>query len=62
MKLPTLILWGGRDRLVPLSAARQFHQDIAGSRLMVFDDLGHLPQEEDALRSVAPVRAFLLPR
>ncbi len=59
LKLPTLILWGGRDRLVPLSVGRQFKRDIAGSELVVFDDLGHVPQEEDPARSVAPVQAFL---
>jgi len=59
LKLPTLILWGGRDRLVPLSVGRQFEQDIAGSELVVFDGLGHVPQEEDPARSVPPVQAFL---
>ena len=37
LKLPTLILWGGRDRLIPLSVAQQFQADIAGSELVVFD-------------------------
>jgi pimeloyl-ACP methyl ester carboxylesterase len=59
LKLPTLILWGGRDRLVPVAVAQQFQQDIAGSELVVFDELGHVPQEEDPARSVAPVKAFL---
>jgi pimeloyl-ACP methyl ester carboxylesterase len=59
LKLPTLILWGGRDRLIPPLVARQFHEQIAGSRLVVFDELGHVPHEEDPARSVAPVRAFL---
>jgi pimeloyl-ACP methyl ester carboxylesterase len=59
LTLPTLILWGGRDRLVPLSVGRQFQQDIAGSELVVFDDLGHVPHEEDPARTVAPVQAFL---
>ncbi|MBN8493472.1 MAG: alpha/beta hydrolase [Burkholderiales bacterium] len=59
LKLPTLILWGGKDKLVPLSVGRQFRQDIAGSELVVFDDLGHVPHEEDAARTVAPVKAFL---
>jgi pimeloyl-ACP methyl ester carboxylesterase len=62
LKLPTLILWGGRDRLVPPSVGRQFNRDIAGSELVVFDELGHVPQEEDPARSVAPVKAFLLRR
>jgi pimeloyl-ACP methyl ester carboxylesterase len=59
LKLPTLILWGGRDRLVPPSVGRQFQQDIAGSELVVFDDLGHVPHEEDPQRTVAVVQAFL---
>ena len=59
LKLPTLILWGGRDRLIPQSAARQLHESIAGCELRVFDDLGHVPHEEDPLRTAAAVRAFL---
>jgi pimeloyl-ACP methyl ester carboxylesterase len=39
--------------------AQQFQQDIAGSQLVVFDELGHVPQEEDPARSVAPVKTFL---
>ena len=56
---PTLILWGGQDRLIPPAIAQQFKQQIAGSQLVVFDDLGHVPQEEDPARSVAPVKVFL---
>ncbi|MBK6471037.1 MAG: alpha/beta hydrolase [Betaproteobacteria bacterium] len=59
LKQPTLILWGGRDKLIPPTAAQQFHQRIAGSQLVVFDTLGHVPQEEDPARSVVPVKAFL---
>lgn len=56
---PTLILWGERDRLIPPSVALVFKQRIAGSRLVVFDGLGHVPQEEDPARTVAPVKEFL---
>ena len=59
LKLPTLILWGGRDRLIPPSVAHEFQRRIAGSQLVVFDDLGHVPQEEAAARTVVPVLAFL---
>jgi pimeloyl-ACP methyl ester carboxylesterase len=59
LKLPTLILWGGRDRLIPPAVGQQFAQQITGSQLVVFDELGHVPQEEDAARSVLPVLAFL---
>jgi pimeloyl-ACP methyl ester carboxylesterase len=56
---PTLILWGGRDRIIAPALAKRFEADIAGSRRLVFDDLGHVPQEEDPARSVAEVKRFL---
>jgi pimeloyl-ACP methyl ester carboxylesterase len=59
LRVPTLILWGGRDRLVPPVWAKSFQHDIAGSQLVVFPSLGHVPQEEDPQQSVVPVRAFL---
>jgi pimeloyl-ACP methyl ester carboxylesterase len=59
LKQPTLILWGGRDGLIPPEAAARFHRDIVGSKLVVFDDLGHVPHEEDSARTVAAVKEFL---
>jgi pimeloyl-ACP methyl ester carboxylesterase len=56
---PTLILWGGRDHLIPPANAQRFAADIPGAKTVVFDDLGHVPQEEDPARTVAVVRAFL---
>jgi pimeloyl-ACP methyl ester carboxylesterase len=59
LRVPTLILWGGRDRLVPPEVARQFEQAIPGSERVTFDDLGHVPQEEDPVRTVEAVQRFL---
>lgn len=59
IRQPTLILWGGRDRLIPPAVGRVFQSSIPGSRLVVFDELGHVPHEEDPARTVEPVRAFL---
>ena len=56
---PTLILWGGRDRLIKPALAQRFEADIAGSQRVVFADLGHVPHEEDPARTVAAVQAFL---
>jgi pimeloyl-ACP methyl ester carboxylesterase len=61
LTLPTLIIWGGRDRLIPPDDAERFHRDITGSVLAVFDDLGHAPEEEDPVRTVAAVKRFLHP-
>lgn len=59
LKMPTLILWGGRDRLTPPEFAAWFQRDIAGSQLVKFDDLGHVPHEEDPQRTVRELRRFL---
>jgi pimeloyl-ACP methyl ester carboxylesterase len=59
LRMPTLILWGGRDHLVPVDSALRFHRDIPGSRLVIFDDLGHVPQEEDPRRTVSALEQFL---
>jgi pimeloyl-ACP methyl ester carboxylesterase len=59
LKLPTLILWGGQDRIIPPPIAQRFKADIEGSQLVMFDDLGHVPHEEDPARTLVPVLAFL---
>jgi pimeloyl-ACP methyl ester carboxylesterase len=59
VKAPTLIVWGGRDTVVPPDNAERFHQDIAGSQVAMFDGLGHVPQEEDPVHTVAAVKKFL---
>lgn len=59
LKMPTLILWGGRDELIPPVNAERFKRDIKGSRLVLFDELGHVPQEEDPARTVAVLMGFL---
>ena len=59
LKLPTLILWGGRDHLIPPRYGHEMQRLIAGSELLVYEDLGHVPQEEDAARTVVAVKGFL---
>jgi pimeloyl-ACP methyl ester carboxylesterase len=59
LHLPTLIIWGGRDHLIPLENAQHFKHDIAGSQLQIFDNLGHVPHEEDPQHTVDAVVKFL---
>jgi pimeloyl-ACP methyl ester carboxylesterase len=59
IKVPTLILWGERDRLIPVRWAQEFHQAIPGSQLVVFPKLGHVPQEEDPAATLAALRDWL---
>lgn len=57
--VPTLVLWGGRDRLIPPENATRFGRDIVGSRVVMFPELGHVPHEEDPAATLAAVRPFL---
>jgi pimeloyl-ACP methyl ester carboxylesterase len=59
LKLPTLILWGGQDRLVPLEFGERFAKDIVGAKLVVFDELGHVPHEENPERTLEALKTFL---
>lgn len=56
---PTLVLWGRQDALIPVENAERFHRDIANSQLEIFEDLGHVPHEEDPKATVAVVKNFL---
>jgi pimeloyl-ACP methyl ester carboxylesterase len=59
LRVPTLVLWGGRDRLIPPVWGERFAREIPGATLVKFDTLGHVPHEEDPATTVAPVRRFL---
>lgn len=59
VRQPTLILWGGRDGLIAPANAERFKADIAGSRLVIFEQLGHVPQEEDPTLTLPVVQGFL---
>jgi pimeloyl-ACP methyl ester carboxylesterase len=56
---PTLIVWGGKDRVVPVSSAEEYHRLIERSRLDVFDDTGHVPMLERPARFNAALEGFL---
>jgi pimeloyl-ACP methyl ester carboxylesterase len=47
IKVPTLIIWGDHDRLIPVAHATLFHQEIPNAELMIIKDCGHIPQEEE---------------
>jgi pimeloyl-ACP methyl ester carboxylesterase len=57
--IPVLIVWGGRDRLVPVHHGEHAHREIRGSRLEVFEEAGHLPQLEEPERFVEVLERFL---
>lgn len=46
IKQPALLLWGENDLDIPLAEGERLHAEIAGSRLIVFLNCGHIPHEE----------------
>ncbi len=59
LDVPTLVIWGARDRWVQVSDAFRFQQNIRAARLAIFEKLGHNPMEEDPRATAAAVDAFL---
>ena len=59
VRAPTLILWGAQDRLIPVAHAERFAHAIPGTRLIVYDGVGHVPMEEIGERSAADAGAFV---
>ena len=57
--LPTLIVWGARDRMIPVTHGRRAAAAMPGSRLEVFEDAGHFPFNDDPQRFVDVVRDFI---
>jgi pimeloyl-ACP methyl ester carboxylesterase len=56
---PALVIHGARDRLVPVKAAREAWTEHPNWRLVVFDDLGHIPQMEAPTRWLAVTERWL---
>ena len=57
--VPTLVLWGEEDALIPVSSAARFRDAIPGAELVVYPGVGHLPMEEVPDAVAEDVRAFL---
>lgn len=60
VQCPTLIIWGDHDRVVTPDDAPKFHRDISGSELIIYENMGHVPMEEDPQRTMEDVLPFLL--
>jgi pimeloyl-ACP methyl ester carboxylesterase len=57
--MPVLIVWGTRDRIIPVEHGKSAHEAMPGSRLEIFEEAGHLPQVEAPARFVASVDRFM---
>ena len=58
-QMPTLIVWGGQDKVIPLVHAFQAHEAIPNSRLEVIQGVGHNPHMEDPARFAQILEDFV---
>ena len=58
-EMPTQIVWGERDRIIPVTHGLEAHRQIPGSRFESFPKAGHFPHRADPRRFVKILRDFI---
>jgi pimeloyl-ACP methyl ester carboxylesterase len=59
ISVPTLIIWGAEDELIPLEAGKRINSLIKGSKLVIIDKCGHVPQEEKPESVINEIENFV---
>ena len=59
LTMPTLVIWGGRDRLLPFKPVPAWTKRLPDGELEVIERCGHMPIIEDPERVVTRILAFL---
>ncbi|HKP37404.1 MAG TPA: alpha/beta hydrolase [Pyrinomonadaceae bacterium] len=59
--VPTLILWGDSDRVIPLRIGTRLRDTIPHTSLQIISSAGHIPQEEEPAATICEIRKFLEP-
>jgi pimeloyl-ACP methyl ester carboxylesterase len=57
--LPSMVIWGRQDPLIPVAHAHIAHEGLPGSRLEIFDGAGHFPQLHDPFLFACTLRDFI---
>jgi pimeloyl-ACP methyl ester carboxylesterase len=58
-ELPVLIVWGARDRIIPLEHGRRAHELVPGSRFELFERAGHFPHLDEPERFVRTLEDWI---
>lgn len=59
IKIPTLILWGENDLLIPVSVASEFSKLMSNDTMVIIKNCGHVPMEECPTESLEAVFKFI---
>ena len=57
--VPTLIIWGEEDMVIPVETGHELHKRIKGSQIVTHKGLGHIPMEENPRKTVKEAKNFL---
>jgi pimeloyl-ACP methyl ester carboxylesterase len=57
-RMPSMIIWGARDRIIPVAHGRSAHKAMPGSRLELFNESGHFPHLDEPLRFSRIVQGY----
>ncbi len=60
LQTPALVLWGAEDKWTLVENAHRFEADLPNARLIVYEDVGHVPMEEIPRKTAIDARAFLV--
>lgn len=59
VQVPTLVMWGEEDSLIPFEAASWYMEHLPNAKLAAYKGIGHIPMEEHPDQSAADLRAFV---
>jgi pimeloyl-ACP methyl ester carboxylesterase len=57
-QMPSLIVWGERDSIIPVAHGRAAHAAMPGSRFVCFPEAGHMPHDDDPERFASVLTEF----
>ncbi len=58
-EMPFLIIWGERDKIIPVAHAHAVHARVPSSRLEIFEKAGHFPHVDDPQRFIEVLTEFI---
>lgn len=59
INVPTLLIWGREDKIIPVENGVRLHNDIKNSQLVIIDRCGHDPPEEKPEKIIEIIQKFL---
>lgn len=59
IQTPSLLIWGAQDSWIPLDNGKQMDRMLTNSKLVILENSGHVPMEENPAESLEALNGFL---